>query len=64
MHNQESRRNRLLTEKEAAELLRISPKTLQRWRHLRTGPEVTKLGRAVRYHLGILEDFTGVQLGD
>ena len=39
----------LLNEKEAAELLRLSPRTLQSWRVSGGGPTYRKLGRAVRY---------------
>lgn len=42
---------KLLTEREAAERLSVSVQTLRRWRGpLATGPAVTRLGRAVRYH--------------
>lgn len=39
----------LLTPQETSELLRVSPKTLTRWRYFRQGPPFLKLGRAVRY---------------
>ena len=40
---------RLRTEFEAANILRMSPKTLQRWRWAGIGPPYIKVGRAVRY---------------
>lgn len=39
----------LLTEKEAAEFLRVSIKTLQSWRLQGKQPTYLKLGRCVRY---------------
>jgi len=39
----------LLTEKQAAERLNLSHRTLQRWRVTGQGPRYTKLGAAVRY---------------
>ena len=45
----------LLTESEAAELLRLKPKTLARWRWAGTGPRFLKVGGAVRYTTG--DDF-------
>lgn len=39
----------LLTEREAAEFLAVSPATLNAWRTRRQGPRYIKLGRAVRY---------------
>jgi excisionase family DNA binding protein len=39
----------LYTEREAAERLAISVKTLRRWRWLRRGPAFVKIGAAVRY---------------
>lgn len=39
----------LMNEKEAAEVLRLSPRTLQSWRVSGGGPTYRKLGRAVRY---------------
>ncbi len=54
----------LINEKAAAELLGLSPKTLQRWRWLKKGPRICKLGGAVRYSIRDLEEFAGVPLGD
>lgn len=38
-----------LTEKEAAEILKVSPKTLQGWRWMRKGPAYVKYVRTIRY---------------
>ncbi len=38
-----------LTASEAADYLRVSERTLIRWRVLRVGPAWTKAGRGVRY---------------
>jgi hypothetical protein len=56
----------LINEKAAAELLGLSPKTLQRWRWLNKGPRFAKFGGggAVRYSIRDLEEFAGVPLGD
>jgi helix-turn-helix protein len=49
---------RLLTEREAARLLCISPKTLTTWRSLgRYGLAFIKVGRRVRYESTALRDF-------
>ncbi len=39
----------LLTEAEAARLLRIAPRTLRWWRSKGTGPPYVRLGRRVMY---------------
>ena len=39
----------LLTEVEAARLLRIAPRTLRWWRQKGTGPPYVRLGRRVMY---------------
>jgi len=39
----------LLDEKQAAQRLNLSPKTLQKWRLTGGGPVYLKLGTAVRY---------------
>ena len=44
-----------LTQNEAAELLRLSPRTLERHRVAGTGPKFTKLGRRVVYRFSELE---------
>ena len=38
-----------LTEKEAAERLRVSPKTLRNWRSRGERPDFIKIGRSIRY---------------
>lgn len=47
-----------LTESQVAELLGLSPRTLQAWRY-RGGhtPQFIKVGRAVRYRLGDVKDW-------
>ena len=39
-----------LTEREVAELLRVSVSGVRKWRLQRTGPRFVKIGRLVRYH--------------
>jgi predicted DNA-binding transcriptional regulator AlpA len=39
----------LLTGREAAELLRLSARTMERHRTTGTGPKFVRLGRAIRY---------------
>jgi excisionase family DNA binding protein len=48
---------RLLTEDEAAEYLRVRPRTLQRWRQLGRGPRFTRAGRRILYRLADLEAY-------
>lgn len=48
---------RRLSEREAAERLGISPRTLQDWRRRSCGPVYMKLGRRVAYHPSDLEAF-------
>ncbi len=47
----------LITEGEAASLLRVSLTSLRRWRREGRGPVYRKLGRSVRYRPGDLSDF-------
>jgi excisionase family DNA binding protein len=49
--------SRLLTEDEAADYLRVRPRTLQRWRQLGRGPKFTRAGRRVLYRMGDLEAY-------
>jgi excisionase family DNA binding protein len=49
---------RRLTEIEAAEILNVSPRTLQQWRVKGGGPPFLKLGSAVRYDPDALEAWT------
>jgi hypothetical protein len=39
----------LLTEVHAADILKLSIRTLQAWRARRTGPSYVRAGRAIRY---------------
>ena len=52
----------LITEGEAAALLRVSLTSLRRWRREGRGPVYRKLGRTVRYRPGDLADFVGSAL--
>ena len=47
----------LLTEREAADFLNNSQRTLQGWRARSTGPRYKKMGKGIRYMLGDLLDF-------
>jgi excisionase family DNA binding protein len=49
--------DRVLTQKEAAALLGVSPRTLERLRLTGRGPMFTRLGRMVRYRQQDLADF-------
>ncbi len=49
---------KLLTARQAGELLGVSPETLERWRGAGTGPAFVKLsGRYIRYQQDDLEAF-------
>lgn len=53
----------LVTTSDAAEYLKLSPRTLERWRMEGAGPSYVVLGRkAVRYRLAALREF--VSTGD
>ncbi len=52
--------SRLVTERDAAELLGVSVRTLQKWRLQGNGPRFVKLGRAVRYDRRDLEEYIEV----
>lgn len=41
--------DRLLTQKEAAEILSVSPLTLEAWRWQGKGPKYIKIGKLARY---------------
>lgn len=43
---------RVLTQREVAELLKISERTLEEWRLARSGPPWRKVGARVRYEYG------------
>ncbi|MCY1705855.1 MULTISPECIES: helix-turn-helix domain-containing protein [Pannonibacter] len=51
----------LLTEREAADFLKISHRALQAWRVRGAGPAFVKVGRLVRYRRAALLDFTASQ---
>jgi len=48
---------RHLTQEELAKRWRISPRTLERWRWLRLGPQYLKIGGRVVYSLEDVESF-------
>ena len=47
----------LHTEAETAKILRVSERTLQRWRELGVGPAFTRLGRRIVYSRKAIEEF-------
>jgi predicted DNA-binding transcriptional regulator AlpA len=49
--------NRLLDQHEAAEILGVSVRTLERHRIAGTGPQYCRLGRLVKYRMGDLEEW-------
>jgi hypothetical protein len=49
---------RLLTEVQAADLLRLSARTLQAWRSQHVGPPFVRAGRAIRYRRSALISWT------
>jgi Helix-turn-helix domain len=51
----------LLTNIEAADYLRLSPRTLDRWRWAGRGPKFKKIGGAIRYALNDLNDFAQIE---
>ena len=53
-----TRRHTYLTTKELAQLLRLSSRTLERWRYEGHGPVFAKHGRRVLYNLEDVERFT------
>lgn len=50
-----------LTEAEAAAWFSLSPRTLRNWRSLGEGPGFLRLGTAVRYHQGELDQWALAQ---
>jgi hypothetical protein len=52
----------LITEGEAARILRVSVASLRRWRRQGAGPVYRKLGKTVRYRPDDLADFVGSAL--
>ncbi|MCK7581560.1 MAG: helix-turn-helix domain-containing protein [Chromatiales bacterium] len=53
---------RLLTERQAADKLAVSPRTLQNWRRYGEGPRFVKLGAAVRYVEGDIDAWIDEQI--
>ena len=49
MTDAENNPNQLMTEKDVAGLICITPRALQNWRLRGGGPEYVKIGRSVRY---------------
>ena len=47
----------LLTETEAAEVLRISLPSLRRWRKLGTGPRFSRMTHLIRYQPSAIREF-------
>jgi hypothetical protein len=47
----------LLVELEAAEVMRLSPRTLQQWRVQGRGPPFIRLGRAIRYRRSAIAEY-------
>lgn len=58
---QKSAGSRYFTNSEAAEYLRLSPRTLEKLRVIGGGPRFRKFGRRVRYALGDLEAWAGAR---
>ena len=46
-----------LTQSELSVRFRVSPRTLERWRWLKTGPNYTKLGGKIVYSLADVEAY-------
>ena len=53
---------RFVSEKNAAEILALSVKTLRSWRLRGQGPSYAKLGRSVRYAISDLEAFAAASI--
>ena len=54
----------LLSEKEAAPILRLTVKTLQMWRALKKGPRFIRVGRRVMYPRAEIQSFLARNLVD
>jgi len=52
----------LLPTRRAAAHLGLSPRTLERWRVLGTGPVFRRLGRCIRYAVADLEAFAAARV--
>lgn len=54
--------DKLLTQKEVKEIIRLADSTLEQWRLKGKGPKFIKLGRLVRYRLSDIEAYiSGLQ---
>jgi predicted DNA-binding transcriptional regulator AlpA len=51
----------LLTEAQVADLMAVSPRTLQAWRYHGGGPRYIKIGSAVRYRPGDVDAWLETQ---
>jgi hypothetical protein len=60
--NQHAPMTTLLTEQDAAALLKVTKKTLQAWRYRGAGPQFLKVGRCVRYRPEDLQTFVLMSL--
>ena len=56
--------DQVLTEREAAELSRFSPRTLQAWRQRNSGPPFIRVGRSVRYWQSAVIAWMQAQVSD
>jgi predicted site-specific integrase-resolvase len=52
------RESPFLTREEAADFLRVEPRTLDNWRSTGTGPAFRKHGGRVVYHVSALEQYS------
>ena len=57
LESKSARVDRLLTPRDAATVLRLSPSWLAKARMLGDGPPYVKLGRSIRYRHGALEQW-------
>lgn len=53
----------LMTSKEVATQLRVSPSTLSRWRDVKRGPDHVNLAGIIRYRAEDVEEFLKVNRG-
>jgi hypothetical protein len=49
--------DKLITEKEAASLLSVSPETLKKARLNKTSPDYVRVGRCIRYRMSALASY-------
>ncbi|MBK8158739.1 MAG: helix-turn-helix domain-containing protein [Rhodospirillaceae bacterium] len=54
--------SKLFSEREAAQYLSLSPRTLQQWRWTGDGPRFVKLGRRVAYSIHELDNFVTARI--